>query len=519
MDIVWILCQGRLKCFVGFSNFSPTVDAVHQRVHPVLGVLDFLRRRFLDFWDLLPRSWQLFLARFAKLCESFQDRGEESKKKSWSSWQGNQEYHFGKRNKKVLHQCNIRSVDILEAIILENSKKVSSCVCFYLFFEFAPISIKFLQKLSFKTMVPAIAYEVFGRTMHLLVYMFRFAFGATNSVWTVGRMQETETKNEFQFYLTWKILDLWKQLLFSSLILNGMILDFSPRSWLFLDFLARLIAEILSKNPINPKSWQEMKKMQDLGQKFKTIQKSIRISKILARAPRRRALRINVIFLWEPRVYKLVSNSPWKQHILCKTCNKNFHFHNIQSKHCFTNTNSAHLLNFYLVSPSYFQDIWACYPQIFQIQKKASKDFRVNKYFLHWQLTDPSSCSNDEVNSILGKNKHLNSTKIFGHRLFPYRMWYIGQISLSCPLPEVKNWQTNSIIRQPMQNDYTYGNSRGTFRGHRWTTGEHWWKLSVKWSENLKIPFDSFGVYFTRANPPMNCFHMRHFHHCFYNFV
>ena len=33
---------------------------------PVLGVLVFLPRNFLDFWNFLPRSWQLFLVRFAR---------------------------------------------------------------------------------------------------------------------------------------------------------------------------------------------------------------------------------------------------------------------------------------------------------------------------------------------------------------------------------------------------------------------------------------------------------------------
>ena len=44
---------------------------------PVLAVLFFLPRNFLDFWHFLPRSWQFFLARFARICKIFQDRGKK----------------------------------------------------------------------------------------------------------------------------------------------------------------------------------------------------------------------------------------------------------------------------------------------------------------------------------------------------------------------------------------------------------------------------------------------------------
>ena len=47
---------------------------------PVLGVLVFLPRNFLEFWHFLPRSWPLFLARLARFCKIFQDRGKKSKK-------------------------------------------------------------------------------------------------------------------------------------------------------------------------------------------------------------------------------------------------------------------------------------------------------------------------------------------------------------------------------------------------------------------------------------------------------
>ena len=45
-----------------------------------LGVLVFLCRNFLDFWFLLPPSWRLFLAKFARYCKFLQDRAKKSKK-------------------------------------------------------------------------------------------------------------------------------------------------------------------------------------------------------------------------------------------------------------------------------------------------------------------------------------------------------------------------------------------------------------------------------------------------------
>ena len=95
--------------------------------------LDFLARSFLDFWHFFPTTWQLFLARFARFCKIFQDRGKKSKKifgVLGNKSRNNQ--NLGKRNKKVLHQSNTRSIDILKAIILENSRTGYLCVCFYL---------------------------------------------------------------------------------------------------------------------------------------------------------------------------------------------------------------------------------------------------------------------------------------------------------------------------------------------------------------------------------------------------
>ena len=91
---------------------------------PVLGVLVFLPKNFLDFWHFLPRSWQLIFARFARICKIFQDRGKKSIKifgvlgKKTKTIQD-----LGKRTKKSFHQSNTKSIDILWGIILENSKK------------------------------------------------------------------------------------------------------------------------------------------------------------------------------------------------------------------------------------------------------------------------------------------------------------------------------------------------------------------------------------------------------------
>ena len=47
-------------------------------------------------------------------------------------------------------------------------------------------------------------------------------------------------------------------------------LGFLGKILIFLDILARLIAKILAKNLKNLRSWQQMKKIQDHGKKFKT---------------------------------------------------------------------------------------------------------------------------------------------------------------------------------------------------------------------------------------------------------
>ena len=40
----------------------------------------FLAKKFLTFWNFLRKCWQLFVARFARFCKFFQDRGKKSKK-------------------------------------------------------------------------------------------------------------------------------------------------------------------------------------------------------------------------------------------------------------------------------------------------------------------------------------------------------------------------------------------------------------------------------------------------------
>ena len=91
--------------------------------YPVFGVLVFLPRKILDFWHFPPRSWQLFLARFAKFCKIFQYRGKESRNIFGDLGNKTKSIQdLGKRNKRILRQSNTRSVYILWTLILENSK-------------------------------------------------------------------------------------------------------------------------------------------------------------------------------------------------------------------------------------------------------------------------------------------------------------------------------------------------------------------------------------------------------------
>ena len=107
----------------------------------MLGVLVFLPRKFLDFWHFLPRFWQLFLAKYTRFCKIFQDRGKESN--NILGLPGNKTKNsqdLGKRNKKVVHQINTSSKDIL--LLLEASKYSST---FYFVTIYSDISIKFVQ--------------------------------------------------------------------------------------------------------------------------------------------------------------------------------------------------------------------------------------------------------------------------------------------------------------------------------------------------------------------------------------
>ena len=77
---------------------------------PVLGVLVFLWINFLDFWFLLPRSWQMFSVKFARFCSFFQDRGKRNQENCWGSCKTSKnKQDFRKRSKRVLHQSNTRS--------------------------------------------------------------------------------------------------------------------------------------------------------------------------------------------------------------------------------------------------------------------------------------------------------------------------------------------------------------------------------------------------------------------------
>ena len=114
------------ECWTKFSwlwNFF-SFCYLSRNWYPSAWRLGFLAKKFLGFLKFLAK----ILARFARFCKFFQDRGKKSKKifgllvrKS----KNNQD--LGKRNKKSLNQNNARSIDILNAFILENSKKGYSC--------------------------------------------------------------------------------------------------------------------------------------------------------------------------------------------------------------------------------------------------------------------------------------------------------------------------------------------------------------------------------------------------------
>ena len=91
---------------------------------PVLGVLVFLWRNFLDFWFFLPSSWQLILANFARYCTSFQDRGKKCKKSiRVLSRQAKRSKIFAKEAResciKVIHDHSIFSCDLHQICYLQ----------------------------------------------------------------------------------------------------------------------------------------------------------------------------------------------------------------------------------------------------------------------------------------------------------------------------------------------------------------------------------------------------------------
>ena len=120
------------------------------------------------------------------------------------------------------------------------------------------------------------AYEVFGRNIHPLVYIFYFdlvwKFTEIN-FWILIFLQNAGNGGQER---VWVLLNLKNNfdLVFSHKNNCDFLLRFPlPWSWFFFDFLARIIPRsILARNPRNPRSWQKMKKLQDLGKKFKIIQ-------------------------------------------------------------------------------------------------------------------------------------------------------------------------------------------------------------------------------------------------------
>ena len=81
---IWFLPAFVMKTSISvFSSNEHEMNLNKRRRQPQsarLGVLVFLCRNFLDFWFLLPPSWGLFLAKFARYCKFFQDRAKNSKK-------------------------------------------------------------------------------------------------------------------------------------------------------------------------------------------------------------------------------------------------------------------------------------------------------------------------------------------------------------------------------------------------------------------------------------------------------
>ena len=71
-DIIFFLCLLSEKdVSTTHSLHASTVFPKNWQPYPVLGVLVFLPRNFLDFWHFLPISWQLFLARFVSFARFF----------------------------------------------------------------------------------------------------------------------------------------------------------------------------------------------------------------------------------------------------------------------------------------------------------------------------------------------------------------------------------------------------------------------------------------------------------------
>ena len=76
---------------------------------PVLGVLVFLWTKILDFWFLLPRSWQIFFGKVPMILKFFSGSWKKNQEKRWGSFRTSKnKQYFRKRSKRVLHQSNTR---------------------------------------------------------------------------------------------------------------------------------------------------------------------------------------------------------------------------------------------------------------------------------------------------------------------------------------------------------------------------------------------------------------------------
>ena len=126
---------------------------------PVLGVLVFLWRKFLDFWLFLPSSWQLIFANFARYCTSFQDRGKKCKKSvGVLSRQAKRSKIFAKEAResciKVIHDhssfsCNLHQICYLQPFLMNQFFFRKNPYFFTILFKFFQVLKNLTNSIAF----------------------------------------------------------------------------------------------------------------------------------------------------------------------------------------------------------------------------------------------------------------------------------------------------------------------------------------------------------------------------------